>query len=96
MEESKQYPFTNEEIKAIASLKRAFTKCDKLGLKFSGMADAILVCNKRTFDLARKNIAKLDSSFHGEDNEVAFALRKGYSGADNLISNGPYVDSGGW
>lgn len=89
---SKQYPFTDEEIKAIAQLKRAFTKCKKLGLKFSGMDNDLYVCNKRAYELAKKNRSDRNADY----NEVAFAINNNYSGADTLICGDPYIDSGAW
>lgn len=86
------YEFTKEEINAIASLKRAFAKCKKLGLSFSGMDGSLYVCNKRTFELAKKN----RSDHKADYSEVAFAINRCYSGADILICGSPYVDSGGW
>ena len=89
---SKQYPFTDEEIKAIAQLKRAFTKCDKLGLKFSGMDTSLLVANERAIDEAKRN----RSDHNADYNEVAYAHDQGYSGTDCILDGGAYVDSGGW
>ena len=89
---SKQYPFSEEEIKAIAQLKRAFTKCDKLGLKFSGMDTSLLVANSRAIHEAIKN----RNDHNGDYNEVAFAHAERYSGTDCVIDGGAYIDSGGW
>lgn len=89
---SRQFPFTDEEIKAIAQLKRAFAKCDKLGLKFSGMDSSLLVANKEAVAMADKK----RNDRYGDYNHVAFAHQERYSGTDTVITGGCYIDSGGW
>ena len=90
---SKQYPFTVEEVKAIVQLKRAFTKCKRLGLKFAGMDNDLYVCNKRVYEWAKEN----RSDDLADYNEVAYAIKHRRSGADTLLTGGdPYIESAGW
>lgn len=87
-----EFEFTEEELKAIASLKRAFSKCKKLKLSFSGMSQTLLVANEKAVTKANKN--RVDK--YGDYNPVALAHQECYGGTDCVVDGDPYVDSGGW
>jgi len=89
---SEEFPFSAEEIKAIAQLKRTFAKCKKLGLQFSGMDTSLLVANSRAIEMAVKKRSDKLTDY----NEVAYAHHKRYSGTDCVVDGDPYLDSGGW
>lgn len=90
---------TKQEESAIKSLRAAFKKCDKLGLRFCGMDNDLYFCTQAVFQMASE-----ERDDHRSDyNEVAFAIQQKrygdedkYEDADMLISGSPYVDSGGW
>lgn len=83
---------TSVEETALRNLELAFAKCDKLGIKFSGMDNSLLFCTAPQFVKARQ--ARSDRK--ADYNEVAFAVVKDYPDTGQVKTGGSYVDSGGF
>ena len=61
---SQQQPFSKEEINALAALKRAFKRCDTLGLKFSGMDNTLLCANSRAVETAKRGRSNHNADYN--------------------------------
>lgn len=88
---------TPEEAKAIASLKRALTKCKKLRIVFVGMDDTLHFVTKRGMDFYRQKPDHLRYSYGDAAN--AYHIDQYEEDGENsgdVVSGNPYIDSGGW